>query len=90
MDMTPVPHDALVERIRLLAEGGYFDPAYNEGPPSPCISVCRMDAEGRYCEGCLRTIDEIRAWSRDDAAGRRVVWGRIAARGGLAIPEPKP
>lgn len=86
--MTPVaPHDALVARIRLLAEGGYFDPAYDEGPPSPCISVCRMDAEGVLCDGCLRTIGEIRDWPRSDAAGRRAVWARVARRGGVAVPE---
>jgi uncharacterized protein len=31
------------------------------GPPSPCIKVCALDAEG-YCAGCLRTAAEIGAW----------------------------
>lgn len=30
---------------------------------SPCVGYCRMDAAGVYCDGCLRTIDEIAAWS---------------------------
>jgi len=30
---------------------------------SPCIGICRMDGDNRYCAGCLRTIDEIAAWS---------------------------
>jgi predicted Fe-S protein YdhL (DUF1289 family) len=30
---------------------------------SPCIGTCRMDDNNRYCSGCLRTIDEIAAWS---------------------------
>jgi predicted Fe-S protein YdhL (DUF1289 family) len=30
---------------------------------SPCIGICRMDDDNRYCSGCLRTIDEIAAWS---------------------------
>lgn len=35
---------------------------FAEGPPSPCISVCRInDATGR-CYGCFRSIDEIRDW----------------------------
>nr|WP_325346696.1 DUF1289 domain-containing protein [Xylophilus sp.] len=72
--------------MRLLDEGGYFDAAYDDGPPSPCISVCRMDAGRRFCEGCLRSIDEIRAWSRSDAAGRRAIWARIAARAGAEVP----
>ena len=38
--------------------------AVTEPVPSPCISVCRMDAASGLCEGCLRTLDEIAAWSR--------------------------
>jgi len=32
-------------------------------PPiaSPCIGICRLDSRG-YCEGCLRTGDEIARW----------------------------
>ncbi len=33
------------------------------GEPSPCIDVCRMDAATGWCEGCLRTLDEIACWS---------------------------
>ena len=29
---------------------------------SPCISVCRVDPATGFCEGCLRTIDEIAGW----------------------------
>ena len=25
--------------------------------PSPCISVCRVDADSGWCDGCLRTLD---------------------------------
>lgn len=34
---------------------------------SPCIGVCELDPAG-YCEGCLRSVDEIARWSlmRDD------------------------
>jgi uncharacterized protein len=28
---------------------------------SPCIGICRLDSRG-YCEGCLRTGDEIARW----------------------------
>lgn len=28
---------------------------------SPCIGICRLDAAG-YCEGCLRSGDEIANW----------------------------
>lgn len=30
---------------------------------SPCIGVCRMDAESGLCQGCFRTLDEIAGWS---------------------------
>jgi predicted Fe-S protein YdhL (DUF1289 family) len=48
--------------------------------PSPCISVCRMDKTSGWCEGCLRTIDEIRGWSSYDDAAKRAVWDTLDAR----------
>jgi len=48
--------------------------------PSPCISICRMVPATGFCEGCLRTIDEIAAWSRMDDAGKRSVWRAIELR----------
>lgn len=29
---------------------------------SPCIRVCKINGNTGYCEGCLRTIDEISDW----------------------------
>jgi predicted Fe-S protein YdhL (DUF1289 family) len=48
--------------------------------PSPCISVCRMEAATGLCKGCLRTLDEITIWSTLDDAGKRAVWARIEVR----------
>jgi predicted Fe-S protein YdhL (DUF1289 family) len=48
--------------------------------PSPCISVCRMHAASGLCEGCLRTIDEIAAWSTLDDEAKRRVWRLIEQR----------
>lgn len=48
--------------------------------PSPCISVCRMDASTGWCEGCLRTIEEIAGWSLFDDDAKRAVWDAIEAR----------
>jgi len=30
-------------------------------PMSPCVNICTLDDELR-CMGCLRTMEEIRAW----------------------------
>lgn len=48
--------------------------------PSPCINVCRMDAATGLCAGCLRTIDEIAAWSTLDDDAKRAVWLRVEQR----------
>ena len=61
--------------------------APGESVPSPCNSVCRIAQSTGLCEGCLRTIDEIAAWSRLDDAGKRAVWERLAARAGVAVAE---
>ncbi|MDP1658115.1 MAG: DUF1289 domain-containing protein [Methylotenera sp.] len=29
---------------------------------SPCIGVCAVDESSGMCQGCYRTIDEIKAW----------------------------
>lgn len=31
---------------------------------SPCVGVCQIDRDTRYCLGCWRTIEEITQWSR--------------------------
>ncbi|WP_233827961.1 DUF1289 domain-containing protein [Paraburkholderia sp. ZP32-5] len=54
---------------------------HDDGPvASPCINVCRMDASTGWCEGCLRTIDEIAGWSSFDDDTKRAVWDAIEAR----------
>jgi hypothetical protein len=54
--------------------------------PSPCISVCRMDARTGFCEGCFRTIDEIARWSALSDAERREIWRALATRRNLRTP----
>ena len=42
-------------------------------PPSPCINVCVLDADG-LCRGCLRTGDEIARWiSMGPAEQRKLI-----------------
>ena len=40
---------------------------------SPCIGVCRMDEQDRYCIGCLRSREEIGAWPGLDVQARRAL-----------------
>ncbi|MGR6805170.1 DUF1289 domain-containing protein [Sphaerotilus natans] len=47
---------------------------------SPCINVCRLDAGSGLCVGCLRTLDEIAAWSRLDDAARAAILDLLPAR----------
>lgn len=48
--------------------------------PSPCISICRMNARTQLCEGCFRTRDEIAAWSSAGDEGKRRIWSAIGQR----------
>lgn len=54
--------------------------AVAENVPSPCMSVCKMDAHRVLCLGCLRTLQEIRDWSTMSDADKRTVWSLIEAR----------
>ena len=54
--------------------------------PSPCTSVCRMDARTGWCEGCMRTLDEIAAWSTMSDTEKRAVWDLLDERR-LPVPE---
>lgn len=70
--------ERIAERARQVRSGAIP----GAGLPSPCVSVCRMDAASGLCEGCLRTIDEIAAWGMLDDAGKRAVWLEIEQRAG--------
>jgi predicted Fe-S protein YdhL (DUF1289 family) len=48
--------------------------------PSPCINVCRMDAQSGLCVGCLRTLEEIAAWGTLGEEAKRTVWAVIEQR----------
>jgi len=48
--------------------------------PSPCISVCELDADRVLCTGCFRTLDEIAAWGTLDADAKRRVLAALPAR----------
>ena len=56
--------------------------------PSPCISVCTMDAKNRLCVGCFRTLDEIAAWSVLDADAKRAVLAALPLRRAKSADAP--
>ena len=78
--------ESIAVRARLMSEAGYFDENSDEVVPSPCISVCRMTEDRSRCEGCFRTIPEIRAWALADSAERLAIWARLAQRAGMPFP----
>ena len=47
---------------------------------SPCVDICRMNPQTGFCDGCLRTIDEIAAWAAHDDAAKRAVLARVQSR----------
>ncbi len=77
--MTLDPRTIANRRWRRVAEMAQQAAA---GPhvPSPCQSVCVMHPGTGWCEGCLRTLDEIAAWGRMDDAARRAVWALLPER----------
>ena len=76
------PKDMLAHKARAA-----FAPRADDEPvPSPCISVCRMTPDRSHCEGCFRSIDEIRAWSKSDTPQRLAIWNTLLERAGLASP----
>ena len=50
---------------------------------TPCINICRMDAENRYCIGCFRTLEEIKGWSQMTDAERAAVMAQLESRAGV-------
>ena len=61
----------------------YADPktGFPPGPvPSPCVSLCQIDAASQLCQGCLRTLDEIVGWSQADDHVKLAVWAAIRQR----------
>lgn len=61
--------------------GGKGQP--NEPVPSPCISLCVMDGQRRYCQGCRRTLGEIAAWRGLSDDEKRAVLAQLPTRDGV-------
>jgi predicted Fe-S protein YdhL (DUF1289 family) len=55
---------------------------------SPCTDVCKLNTETGYCNGCLRTRDEIKAWKTLPDADKLRVFERLLERQSRLTPAP--
>ena len=47
---------------------------------SPCISVCAMDDLTGFCQGCYRTVDEIKDWWNMEAVAQKTLLATLEKR----------
>ena len=47
---------------------------------SPCIKICVIEPKSRLCTGCLRSIEEIGAWSSMTPQARAEIMADLPAR----------
>jgi len=69
----------VTERLRARARQ-VLEKDEREPVPSPCQSICSMDAKDGLCLGCLRTLQEIAQWSQASPQDKRLVWQKIQSR----------
>lgn len=74
--------------LKLLAGKAEAALVAEDNVPSPCISVCRMTEDRSLCQGCYRTLDELRAWSGASDGYKRSVWREVLLRSGL-VRQPQ-
>ncbi|MET0747789.1 MAG: DUF1289 domain-containing protein [Rhizobium sp.] len=47
---------------------------------TPCVLLCRIDADSGFCLGCGRSLTEIGGWTEYDDAERQAVMAQLPAR----------
>ena len=88
---SPAPLAARTKQVRVT---GAFAADYVDVVLSPCVSLCKRNADRSHCIGCYRSIDEIRAWSKAETAERQQIWLQALGRAGLGsngrplVPAP--
>ncbi len=50
---------------------------------TPCVNICRMDEQNRYCIGCFRSLDEIKRWTTMSEDERAAVMTQLESRSGV-------
>lgn len=54
--------------------------AVAEAALTPCIGLCRIDADTSLCSGCHRSLDEIARWSHLTNSERAAIMAELPAR----------
>lgn len=49
---------------------------------TPCVNICKLDGRG-ICTGCLRSVQEIAAWSRMSEVERSLIMADLSGRDAL-------
>jgi predicted Fe-S protein YdhL (DUF1289 family) len=47
---------------------------------TPCIGVCHMDTQTKWCEGCFQGSQKCARWGSFDDAQKRAIWIQIQQR----------
>ncbi|MES2978636.1 MAG: YbaK/EbsC family protein [Pseudomonadota bacterium] len=76
-DEAQLARESAIAQVRARAQSVTPD---SDPVTSPCISVCRVNAQTGLCEGCFRTLGEISAWGRSGNAAKRDLWRIIEQR----------
>ena len=54
---------------------------------SPCIGICRLDDQQRFCIGCARSKEEIGQWMTLSETQRDAIWAKLEDRAkSIAMP----
>ena len=55
---------------------------------TPCVKICRIDAQTGFCVGCVRTMAEIAGWrDASEEERKRIVAALPARRERLQKPQ---
>ncbi len=76
-------------KLKLIAKNASLAGRLAHNLPSPCVSICQMDAASGLCSGCLRTLDEIATWGQLDDPEKRIIWREIGLRVAHALAMEK-
>ena len=52
----------MTERAQRTRRRTTSKPEIDHSVPSPCVMICTLDSKSGLCDGCHRSMDEIREW----------------------------